>query len=189
MLPWSPVPVVEAQVVMHEMTHLLLWAQGFPLIVGNPKIGELIARINTAFHDPLVETYLRKYDVNPWLDFKSVQDRTLESLPVEDPCAPEDKSILVQLLRGLYYATAVLDYRTAAPFAPDDENIGNRNLAEAFAQLSPGMKEDGEKLLSIVDDIGFENPDKMGKLLQEILVRYDLTAVCQVKYPGKGKKK
>lgn len=178
---WCPVPADEYQIVMHEMMHCVLWTEGYPLLVGQldqPGFADLIARVNTTLHDPLVEQRLAAYGVDPWIDYEQVQRRTLETLT---EWAIEESDLLpLHLFCGVIYAELVLDHRVAASSRKD---IPPNLVAGRIAQLSPRMQQYGEAVLEIIDTYGFETSEKVGQLLEVLHNRYQLEDAIRVKYP------
>jgi hypothetical protein len=178
---WCPVPLDEYQVVMHEMMHCVLWAERYPLFVGQlsqPGVADLMTHVNTALHDPLVEQRLATYGVDPWVDFEQVQRRTIEKLTAWT--AEEDDLPPIHLFYGVIYAGFVLDHRVATA---NMDTVPPNLVADRLAHLAPHLRQHGEAVLEIIDAHGFETPEKMGQLLEILHDRYQLGDVVKVKYP------
>ncbi len=172
-----PAPVDAAQVVAHEMMHLVLWSEGFPLVIGPREAESVTALINTTFHDPLVEERLASYDFDPWIDFEQVQRRSLVELGSDDPVTTTAPAALEELYWGLKYAGAVLDYRVAVAARSNPEP---NELRAALDTLSPTLATCGLRILGLVDSLGFDTPDKMERLLQTLLEQYQLAGPFDV---------
>lgn len=169
-------------IVAHEMGHIVILNRGFPSISPRGLTGispeEKNARINLSssisniIHDPLCDELLMQagYSFNGMYE-KSVKDflritSSQEEPPMNTYCAHE--SIFRHVLRvinGQYY--------------PGDRALLEEYL-DFFNTKFPNMARKGQSVLSAMEYYGYDTPEKVFLLYNEIISQMDLENICRV---------
>ena len=163
-----PPTLGDAMSVAHELQHVILDSEGFPKIASKDWQYETVAStLNSMVHDPLVDSQLQKYglDLQEKLRKEEREDiRQLEALPD----APTNH--LGKMHWMFNYVGKILDWELASEKA--ESTVGE--FQSWFDARYPDVAAEGQELLDLVKSVGFDTPEKMSTLFDEIIRRYKL---------------
>lgn len=156
-------PVELAWIIAHELGHFLLDDRGFP---GCESVGDhsAAAALNSALHDPLVDTSLRTYGFDVISKREEKFQRNMQLLgPISQaPTDRADKALWIANHLGFILEHYVLG---DAP--------GDSNYAKWFDSRYPRIVKQAELVAAEVISMGFDTPEKMFAALERARVMLD----------------
>lgn len=171
-----PAILEDATSIAHELEHFIIDAEGFPSTTSKSKVfirEQLSSTLNSVFHDPLVDSRLKMFGFDLWTDYEKEKTEAISDLEGAY-CPPPNHP--VRILWMLHYVSDWLDW--------DLRNKAEHNENQYqlwFNTHFPAIAKEGQEMLTLVQRIGFDTPDKMGILLNEIIQKYELTWLVVVK--------
>ncbi len=169
-------------VVAHEMGHFLFLNKNFPGIGPHLPNGiendeknkrmRLASSMSTMIHDPLCNSLLNKYGISYGNMYRDYILSVLENWRnVEEP-APNTYSA----------HTSVFEYVLSN--LHDTTIISERDCLEKynkfFESKFPNITEDGKFILDLIKINGYDTPEKLTFLYQDIINSMELGAVCKL---------
>lgn len=162
-----PAVLSDAMKIAHELHHLVLWAEGFPVTGATRENETLSSSLNSMVHDPLVNTALQEYGFDPLSDYQTELKETFRQLR-RQPTAPDHH--LGRMFWIFNYVGKVLDWKAISLHA----GAGADMFRLWFDKRYPALARDAHELLGLVEKIGYDTPEKQAQLFREIIRTYDL---------------
>ncbi len=161
-----PAEMEDAMIIAHELQHAVIKSKGFPGTKCNEsQYVYLSSALNSMTHDPLVNEGLQTYGFDLLDGFTKLMNLSLDELiKSSPPTSDSDKMRYV-----FKYVKNVLLWELIRV-----EEDSNSKIQLRFESLYPELANVGRELLALVKSIGYDTPDKMHKLLNEIVLRYRL---------------
>lgn len=75
-----PASLEDTMKIAHELQHLVLDTEGFPLTGAPPEFETVSSTLNSMVHDPLVDQRLKAYGFDLWHDYQSELMETFRQL-------------------------------------------------------------------------------------------------------------
>jgi hypothetical protein len=171
-----PVVSGEATNIAHELQHLIIDAEGFPSTTSNIHDLyhiELSTALNSMLHDPLVDSRLEKYDFDLWPNYYKEEEEAISQFG-KAPYPPPN--YLTKVFWILAYSSFILDWKLR------NKTIENPSKFQLwFDARFPAVTTEGQELLTLVQTVCFDTPEKMSILLNEIIQKYKLRWLTIVK--------
>ncbi len=167
-----PADVADQWVVAHELMHVVLFAEGFPLAKGDASVEPYIVERLNFPHELLVEERLRPY-THPMHNWKVAHADDMASFewnkaPVNAPAHQGG---------ALIYVDSVLRWELAhGRPAKHGENHVQTQIRSSW----PATADTGEELIGMVRRIGYDTPERMMRLLATIAQRLDLAGAVVI---------
>lgn len=163
-----PARLEDAISIAHELQHFLLSGEGFPSTgCEDKRLYDVSSSLNSMLHDPLVNSRLQAYGFDLWNQYETEVSRDSRTLEAE-PSPPSGS--LRRMLWIFNYVANTLDWELAYNKAGKSDN----EFQSWFDARYPDVAEEGQELLASVRSIGFDTPENMGILLNEIIRKYKL---------------
>ena len=162
-----PPEIEDAVIIAHELQHAVIISKGFPGTICNESQYEYLSTaLNTMVHDPLVHKTLQIYGFDLLDDFTKWANKSLNKLKtLHTPTSHPAKMQWV-----FNYVKKIIHWEIVRT-----EGDGNSEFQLRFESHYPELANVGQELLVLVKSIGYDTPDKMHKLLREIVLRYELS--------------
>ena len=153
--------------VAHELEHLVIDSEGFPMTASRPEQEAISSAVNSMLHDPQVHERLEQYGYREDI-VREYEDESKDSRrQLEDFSGPANRMQATHWT--LNYAGNLIDWR---------QLNGTESAASAFqtwfSERYPDIARDAKELLIMVDRIGYETPEGMRNSLAEFLEKYHL---------------
>ena len=164
--------------VAHEIYHLHIQEEGFPLVRAVPPFEGVCRAMNHMLHDVLVNPQLKKYgfDLSAELRAEVAAERKLiakQKNHNEDPVG--------RLQRIFAYAAKLLQEEFLADGKVLDDRYRNQHR-KAF----PKIENEARQVVDIVKDVGIDSPEKLDYVYRLIVQRYGLeNAISAIEAIGK----
>ena len=158
--------------VAHELMGFVLDCEGFPSVGTSPSFQNIGSALNSIVWTPLRDSRLKKYGFDLLGDYEKRTDEALRQLDAITQ-APSEFFLRTQWI--FYYVQHILYW--------EDVLRGNRSDNEYqsfFAKKFPDIAEEGEELVTLVRDIGYDTPSQMKTLFETIISKYGLTGVMRI---------
>lgn len=166
----------DAVIVAHELVHLVL-TQQFPSVMAFEKHRAFGASLNSMLHDPLVEARLAAYGFDTRQKFEEERRNDIRQLERISQ-SPSDR--LTRLEWAFNYVQNMLDWKALQVRGKDATNP----FHPWFDSRYPDIAIEAKKLLALVERAGFDTPEKMRRLLEEIIETYQLSAIVRMRIPS-----
>lgn len=171
-------------IIAHEMGHFLIFNKYFPGVgpylpngLENNEKNErirLASSMSTMIHDPLCNSLLKKYGISYGNMYRDHILSVLNWKNVEEP-APNTYSA----------HTFVFEYVLSN--LHDAMIISERDCLEKynkfFESKFPSITEEGKFILDLIEIYGYDTPEKLTFLYQDIINSMELGAVCKLEVP------
>lgn len=177
-----PPSLNDLHLVAHEMGHILIMGKGSfgiaPRLSSDLKNDETNARIRlaasmtTMIHDPLCESLLNKYGISYGNLFKDYVISVLKTHSTIEEPAPNTYSgyelVFKYVLANIPDATTI------------DDNSSLEKYNKFFDDKFPHITGEGKFVLDLIDIWGYDTPEKLSYLYQDILNAMELNTVCKL---------
>jgi len=164
-----PAVLADATKIAHELEHAVLDTDGFPSTgYAHGKHEDLSSALTSMLHDPLVNARLRAYGFNLPADYEREVRKSKRSLAshIQSPTHPSDR-----VRWTINCVGQVLEWRVAYHKTSAEQPEFHRWFNTRYPDLAP----DTQDLLSLVDALGFDTPEKQAALFTQIITRYNLS--------------
>lgn len=167
------VPAVseDAIKIAHELTHIVIGTEGFPILSPvRPEYENLSSAIHSMVDDLLVNSRLREYGFDIESDYRKEMEKTKRQLAN----APKPSGRYGKILWIVNYASHLLDWLLIS---------GGKDRSEFevwFDSKYPDIAARGKRLFKLVNKIGFDTPEKQYKLFKKIKLQYLLSGSVQI---------
>lgn len=162
-----PVPVDRDYAVAHELEHLVLGAEGFPLTGSARKNEDISSALNSMLHDPLVHERLEAYAFRDDIASEYEDDSSEARRQLKNLAGPVNRTQSIRW--ALNYAGNLFDWRQLNGTESDPSEF-----QKWFSARFPAIASDAQDLVAMVDRIGYDTPERMRVALLAILERYTL---------------
>jgi hypothetical protein len=161
-----PALVQDACKVAHELEHVVIDIEGFPILrPATPEKENLSSAISSMIEDLLVNSRLQKYGFDLQNDYETEIEESKRQLS-RFTTSPTNRLDRIHWM--VIYVGYLLDWELLSVGKSSNE------FKEWFDTRYPDIAGRGKKLLEMVKRIGYDNPEKQSKLYREIIRRYDL---------------
>ncbi len=169
-----PIPIEDAFTVAHELEHLVLDAEGFPVTLPEPNSDSdaaisLCAAINSMLSHPIINARLQEYGFG-WRECKGVYAAMIcefKRLPRLASGGHHPMELIFN------YVTLILDLEAF-------NRKEKYKLELYFCLRYPGIAGEGKKLRSLMRETGFQTPVRQSELIIMILDHYRLWSICDL---------
>ena len=161
--------------IAHEIEHLVLDQEGFPNTyprVQDESVDYLSSALNSMVHDPIVNSRLRGYGLDPREDYENEKAESRRQLSGES--APTAR--IVRLHWIVNYVADILEWQVAYDSPSLDGGEFKRWFDERFSEIA----DQGRTLLALVVAKGYDTPDKQRNLFAEVIDTYRLERLIAV---------
>lgn len=158
--------------VVHELAHFVLDAQQFPMVGSSSQHESTASAINGFLHDPLVHRYLRSYGYGDGLTQEHAEEISESMAQLRDATPPTHA--VDRAKWAVNYAGKVLDHVEAFGSRDGDE------FAQWFATRFPELAREGETVYALIEEFGFDTPDKMREIMRRVVREFHLDAYVVV---------
>lgn len=164
-----------AHAIAHEITHLVLNQEGFPVVAltpDHPDWEDCRGSLDAMLSDPLIERRLDDYS----FDQEDQSKRTLRQVRRafrKPPIQIVPKQRISWLVRLFQYVRIMLEL----------SNSSAEEFARSYKGRYPLIAEEGEQLLSLIREWGFQTPLQCLRILQNVLDRYELGSLMVILDP------
>jgi len=160
-----PPKTEDAIIIAHELQHAVIKSKGFPGTIGTEaKYENLSTALNSMVHDPLVNEALQIYGFDLLGGFTKLKNKSLDALIKASP--PTNDSHKMHYVFN--YVKNILLWEI---ICVEEDN----ELQLRFESLYPELANKGQELLTLAKGIGYDTPEKMRKLIREIITKYRLS--------------
>jgi hypothetical protein len=167
-----PAVLEDAVKIAHELEHLVLDTEGFPCTGALAQHETLSSALNSMIHDPIVNSRLKLYGFDLQADHEREVQEALRQL-ASCPRSPGDR--LGRMHWCFNYAGQILEWEIARGTADGAEG----RFQAWFDARYPDIAREGQQLLALVRNIGYDTPEKQTVLFREIIRKYELSEwVC-----------
>ena len=160
----------DAMRVAHELQHLVLDSEGFPCTGAKPQYETISSSLNSMIHDPLVDARLLEYGFDLLKEYEAEVQEALNQLG-DRPVSPSGHLERVHWMFN--YVSKILDWRLLRDATGKDSS----EFQSWFDRRYPDIVEDARGLLALIDDIGYDTPERQVELLGRIVQRYGLEGI------------
>ncbi len=172
-----PPKVGDIFVVAHELMHCIVFSEGYPGVgvtktEGIPPEHQranavIAAKLTSMIHDILVDSRLINYgfDVSDLLKAKYSGHIVLYK--------GESEASLDRINTLLTLFEFVLANLQGKMILDEDKTCYN-HYRDSFKEIFPNITKEGDTLTDMIESIGYDTPEKMEVLLQEIMKKYRL---------------
>jgi hypothetical protein len=168
-----PADSSDAYAVAHELGHLVMEDEGFPGLAAQRGAEHVAAALNSALHDPVVDQGLRSYGFDPRPKyFLEVSDAKAALERHSRP--PDDAAGKLQWLFN--YLSKLLDWDAVRT----DSDPRREAFQSWFERRFPQFRSQSQELYSIVREVGFDTPERMQRLFESIVRRYNLEGSLRI---------
>jgi hypothetical protein len=167
-----PPPPERIVSIAHGLMHPLVAAEGFPQVVPVIGVGPnwmfLAGALNSMVHDIIVDSRLQAYGFDMQRKFENEANSWARGESATSTTSPTLHE--ARMLSKFDYVGELLEYQrlTAAGAV-----FTTPPLAWYEAKF-PDMAAEAQEILTLVNEIGFDTPEKMARLFTEIISRYRL---------------
>lgn len=168
----SPVSIEYAIDTAHELQHLICCEEGFKIIAfkeGCNRISEKLCKIiSDMLNDPIVNSRIVKYGFNLVSYHKRADEIQMRTIGTN--------SREITLITTLY-VKKTLDMRILYPLIKPNDIEFNKWIEKYYSNLVPTSKQ----ILRIVEEIGYDDPQKTEVILNKVIDLLGLSDVLTVK--------
>ncbi|HXE97833.1 MAG TPA: SEC-C metal-binding domain-containing protein [Dongiaceae bacterium] len=169
-VPPSPSDAVK---IAHEIEHLVLDEEGFPNISTASTHREVGSALAAMLQDLIIDTRLITFGFDAKQKYLDELDDTMNQLkPINNP----PTSRLGKILWTFNFASKILD--CGLFIAETDEY---RNFLSWFKTRFPEIALSGQELCYIVNEVGYDTPEKMQASFNQIIKKCRVGDILQVK--------
>jgi hypothetical protein len=158
--------------IAHELEHVVLDGEGFPSTypkVPDTDVDYLSSALNSMVHDPIVNSRLRGYGLDPRKDYENEEAEWRHQLSGESaPTARIDR-----LRWMVYYVADILEWQVAY----DSPDLDGGESESWFDGHFPDIAAEGRELLARVAAEGYDTPGKQRTLFEGIIREYDIDRI------------
>lgn len=162
-----PAVASDAMKIAHELGHLLLDAEGFPATGAERQFETISSALNSMLHDPLVDSRLQIYGFDLWGEYQNELTETFRQL-ASSPAEPSGR--VDRAHWAFNYAAKILDWELAS----HERGVSSNEFQSWFDSRYPAIAQEGQRLLALVREVGYDSPEKQTALFKEIIRRYRL---------------
>ena len=169
-----PAPLNNAMSVAHELEHLRLDEEGFPLLTASPAYEFMAASLSGMVHDVLIDTKLTSFGFDLKSKYlKEAEESRRQLMPVSK--TPTDKMDRVAWI--INYVSTLLDYESVR----SKGLVENNEFNDWFQKKYPDIVRDAQKMIETVAKIGFDTPDKQNRLFSTLIDLYSLNGLFSIR--------
>ena len=162
-----PASVDQDYNVAHELEHLVLGAEGFPMTGSAPEHESISSAVNSILHDPLVHERLEVHGYRDDVSSEYENESSESRRQLKNLREPANRTQSIHWT--LNYAANLIDGRQLS-----GTEANPSEFQEWFSARYPDIARDAQDLIAMVDRIGYETPERMRVALLAILERYSL---------------
>ena len=168
-----PAVSADAMKVAHELQHFVLDSEGFVRTGAKKQYETISSSLNSMIHDPLVNSRLLIYGFDLLEDYEAELQETFSRLSAvsTSPSKHLDKVLWI-----FNYVGKILDWK----LLHDEIGKDNNEFQLWFDERYPDIAREAKDLLILIDDIGYETPEKQIKLFRRIVQEYRLERIVFV---------
>lgn len=175
----APIPLEEAFGAAHELQRIICLEEGFKIVKSKEgaagNYSSLCRVINDMIYDPIIDNRLIKYGFNLDDHYKKddeIQIKTIGIQPIES-ISPEQVVFINTL-----YVKKTLELRNIYPNINDEEVEFNKWINKNYEGLVPFSK----TILKFVDEVGYDTPEKVETIFDNMINALKLEEVLTVDY-------
>jgi len=171
-----PIATVDAASIAHELFHLILDTEGFPLLKARTHDwAQTATALASCPHDLLLDQRLISFGINIYEKYKRERDSTFIQLENRND-GPRDQ--IEELLWTVNYADHILHWELfCRPYEESD------NFQLLFDEKNPEIASRGQELIRIIRETGYETPDKMTLLFKRAISFLGLRREIEMSIP------
>lgn len=154
--------------IAHEMAHMIIKERGFPLVrvidqdTSIPAyLQEQIFCLNNMIHDPLVISLLTSYGYDLRREYL---DECKKGVRLSSKYRNNPDSILLLNMALNYVQTHLMIQILSL-----DKKSNCQKLQQIIASTYPGLKREADAIIQRIDRIGYNTPEKVRAVYQEII--------------------
>ncbi len=168
-----PAVFADAMKVAHELQHLVLDDEGFIRTGAEKQYETISSSLNSMIHDPLVNSRLLIYGFDLLEDYGTELQETFSQLST----VSKSPSKHLDRVHWIFnYIGETLDWELLR----DEIGKDNNEFQLWFDERYPDIAKEAKDLLILINDIGYETPEKQIKLFRRIIQEYRLEKIVFV---------
>lgn len=157
----------EDTLIAHELQHLLIYQEGFTATIPKEKKYENFSGVLTSMlHDPIVNEKLKRFEFDLKKNYEDEDENSIDQLKEN----PTPKSELSKYQWIFQYVGRVLEWKVVY----GSLNLNENKFFSLFHKKYPEITQRGKELLEIIEEKGFNTPEKMRELLKFIITKFGL---------------
>lgn len=172
-----PVRTEDAFTAAHEIMHLILDAEGFPFTAGLPEYQSLVGPLNSSVQDPLIDARLQQYG----FDLCKKYENEIEGAVSKVQRAVPPPHRLAKIMWIMNYTSTLLDWKATKDYC---SKINIDAFEHWFNKNQPSIAAEGKQLASVIEQIGYDTPDKMEEVYKYVIKKYKLSPNIIVRRKG-----
>lgn len=169
-------------IVAHEMTHFIIANKGFPSIAahlpndlddnGKQQRMHLASSMATMIHDPLCDSLLEKYGIVYEDAYREYVLSVLENRKNDEE--PASNTYLAHKYVFQYVLTNLHNDMMAS------DNVCLEKYNKFYEDKFPYITEEGKFILDLIGVYGYDTPEKLTLLYQDIVSSMELSGACKL---------
>lgn len=172
-----PAIIEDAVSIAHELQHFILDTENFPLVgFENPQFETISSALSSMVHDPLVDSRLKIYGFDLWKKYQKEVRDTIRQFRGGKIYPKDDLARKIWIFN---YVSKILDWELVCNMSRGSDN----EYQLLFNNLYPDIAKEGQKLLKLVNNIGYDTPEKQTALFKEIIQIYNLETILKIGWP------
>jgi len=173
-IPASPEDAIG---VAHELVHLIMDDEGFPVVVYQDlKFRNICATINSMLHDPIVNARLRDHGFDILEHYESQKKEMVSYLKMNQDSLSDTSTRTGWVFN---FASILLEREVALR----GQSKAKDSLPAWLEAEHPDISKEMQDLINLVSRIGYDTPEKQHRLYDVIIQRYRLQRHLSVKTP------
>lgn len=166
-----PPKTIKPSVIAHEMEHIILVEEGYPYTFPRNTAINFSSFVNSLLQDPLIYRRLEKYDFDVKNDYIKNIEQLCEELGFSNSPQKAPTEELEKIKWILVYTQANLIKENLSI----KEDICSFN--ELFNKYYKEIAEEGDRLIEVIQEMGFSTIEEQNELLKHILKKYNLESI------------
>ena len=173
-----PVPTEDETIIAHELAHIVLIEEGFPPVwpymgCKDHEIYQLAECLTNMIHDPLVIMKLNSHGFSLRDEYAKEYQQDLEQIKNVNM----SPSGIQRIKSTLAYVQTNIEIKI---IFPEGNSVWNEYIWEFRKKFSP-ISDKGDRMISIINKHGYQNPDSVRKIYEEIIELYQMSDIIHIK--------
>jgi hypothetical protein len=163
-----PATIQDVRGLAHALEVYVMDSEGFPLTyVVDQKFGELSRTINQIIHTNTVDSRLTAYGFDPIEKYNRRVNKAYVEL---EKFRTSPSNALLRMKWIFNYAATIICRETALK----DTEVTEDEFLKLFDQRYPDIAAEGQELLAMIHNIGYDTPTEMKTVFKKIIQKYKL---------------
>lgn len=164
-----PTTLLHAYIVAHEITHFLVYAEGYPVVIysavkQDETLDGISAALSSILNDVIVDRRLHNYFDLPAL--AEEYDKPFAKCRAQEP--PFQGNEDERLWQIFWYINCGLRYEV------DTKSSQAAPSLKVYAEKNPAIAQEANKLIEIIRAMGYDTLEQQKRVLAYVLKRYNL---------------